>query len=46
MGGKSPKNFKENFKKEREKFLKMGENFLKKFVGKIKDKPQEMFPFQ
>ena len=46
MGGKSPKNFKEILKNEREEFLKIGGKFSKKFVGKIKDKPQAIFSFQ
>ena len=46
MGVKSSKNFKENFKNEREKFLKMGRKVFKKFLWKIKDKPQEMLSFQ
>ena len=36
MGGKSPKNFKENLKNERKKVLKLGKNFSKIFVGQIK----------
>ena len=28
-----------------EKFLKLGETFSKRFIGKMKDKPQKMFPF-
>ena len=36
MGGKCPKNFKENLKNEREKVLKVGKNFSKIFVGQVK----------
>ena len=43
---KSPKDFTENLKNERDKFLKMGGKFSKKFAWKIKDKPQEIFSFQ
>ena len=46
MGWKFPKNFKENLKNEREKVLKMGGNFSKKFIGKIKVKLQDMLSFQ
>ena len=46
MSGKFPKNFKENLKNEREKVLKMGGYFSKKFIGKIKVKFQDMFSFQ
>ena len=45
MGGKSPKDFKENLKDERKKFLRMGRKFSKKFVGKMKDKLQDIFFF-
>ena len=46
MGGKSSKSFKENLKNETDKFLKMRGKFSKQFIGKIKDKPPEMFSFQ
>ena len=46
MGKELLKNFKENLKNEREKFLKVGGKVSKKFIGKIKVKPQEMFFFQ
>ena len=45
MGGKSPKNFKENLKTERKRFLKVGEKVSKKCMGKMKDKLQDIFFF-
>ena len=45
MGGKSPKNLQENLKNETEVFKNWGE-FSKKFLGKIRDKLQEIFFFQ
>ena len=43
MGGKFPKDFKENLKNYWKKFLKKGEKFYKKFVGRVKDKLQDIF---
>ena len=45
MGGKSPKNFKENLKNERKRFLKVEEKVCKKCMGKMKDKLQDIFFF-